>query len=858
MATAPHLTGILTFAFTDIEGSTARWERDRPAMTGAVRRHDAIVRAAIDEHAGQIFKTIGDAFCSAFARPEDAVAAMLAMQRHLASEDFSSVDGLRVRAAIHSGSADARDGDYFGPAVNKVARLLALGHGAQVLLTHETATLVSGALPVGASLRELGAYHLKDFTGAQRVYQLLADGLAAEFPPLRSLGTLPSDSSIVDTAQLRPVPSFGGRDEELDAVHVALGGDGAIALLHGLGGVGKSSIAREYGWRNRDSYSVVWWLNAQNESGIIEGLLRLGAMFVQGLDQLADVRAAAQRVVNSVLAGFDKPVLLIFDNLEDEQLMRTWLPRTARALATSRDAAWSADITTIALQTWSPDTATEYLIGASGRTDLSRDQARAIAQSLGALPLALAHAAAALRGMRMITPQRYLERINEHLRNAPRGADYPRSVAATFSESIVQAEQQAPGAAALLCFVSHYAPDAIPDELFREPGETCPEGLLPVLPGSDALDLRSAFSDDVRLDLALAALDRLALLAFAGDTRTFSMHRLVQLAARGVVDQAAAWGEYAVQAALAAFPRPELATWPLCERLLPHALAALNALPNDADQLPAADLARRCASYLWARGEYAASEQMCVRALAIVENAFDPEDPAVTRGLNNLAVLYMELGRFEEAQPLLARALAIREKTQGPDHLDVALTLGNLAIVLMETERYAEAESLHRRALAIREKALHPNDPSVLVSVHSLGVLHRVQGRYAEAESLLSRVVATREQALGPDHPDVALSLMHLADVYTASGRGAEAEPHYLRALDIWERAFGVFGTEHPDVAEGLNALGKLYGAQGRHDEAEPLLTRALAIRQNTLGADHLLTKASREALDALHAAWLQ
>ena len=91
---------------------------------------------------------------------------------------------------------------------------------------------------------------------------------------------------------------------------------------------------------------------------------------------------------------------------------------------------------------------------------------------------------------------------------------------------------------------------------------------------------------------------------------------------------------------------------------------------------------------------------------------------------------------------------------------------------------------------------------------------------------------------------------MHLADVYTDSGRGAEAEPHYLRALDIWERAFGVFGTEHPDVAEGLNALGKLYRDQGRHGEAEPLLTRALAIRQNTLGADHLLTKASREALD--------
>ena len=168
---------------------------------------------------------------------------------------------------------------------------------------------------------------------------------------------------------------------------------------------------------------MIWWLNAQTEDGIIEGLLRLGAMFVQGLDQLADRRAAAQRVVNSVLGGFDKPVLLVFDNLEDEELMRTWLPRTARALATSRDTAWSADIAAIHLQIRSLETAIEYLQRASSRADLSEGDASAIAQALGALPLALAHAAAAMRNLRMVSPQRYLERITEHLKNAPRGAE---------------------------------------------------------------------------------------------------------------------------------------------------------------------------------------------------------------------------------------------------------------------------------------------------------------------------------------------------------------------------------------------------------------------------------------------------
>ena len=268
--TAPLTTGAMTFAFTDIEGSTSRWERHGVAMQEAVRRHDAILREAITEHSGQVFKTMGDAFCSTFERPENAVAAMIAAQRMLATEDFSAVDGLRVRAAIHSGTADAREGDYFGPAVNKVARLLAIGHGGQILLTAETATLVDGALPKEVSLRDLGAYHLKDFTQPQRVHQLLAPALPSEFPPLRSLGTLPSDLSIVDASEFYAVPSFSGRDDELATVHAALKTDGAAVLVHGLGGVGKSSIAREYGWRNRDAYSVVWWLNAQTEGGIID------------------------------------------------------------------------------------------------------------------------------------------------------------------------------------------------------------------------------------------------------------------------------------------------------------------------------------------------------------------------------------------------------------------------------------------------------------------------------------------------------------------------------------------------------------------------------------------------------------
>ena len=120
-----------------------RWERDRVAMQEALRRHDAVMRAAIVENGGFVFKTIGDAFCAAFNRAGEALNAVLAAQNALGAEDFSAVGGVRVRMALHSGETDERDGDYFGPAVNRVARLLAIGHGGQVLISGLSAGLLA-------------------------------------------------------------------------------------------------------------------------------------------------------------------------------------------------------------------------------------------------------------------------------------------------------------------------------------------------------------------------------------------------------------------------------------------------------------------------------------------------------------------------------------------------------------------------------------------------------------------------------------------------------------------------------------------------------------------------------------------
>src|SRR5215208_4391148 len=140
-------TGTVTFLFTDIEGSTKMWERERTTMSEALALHDRILRDAVEERGGYVFKTVGDAFCCAFPTTPDALEAALEAQRTLLSSEWQETGPLRVRMALHMGVAEERDGDYFGPPVNRVARLLSAGHGGQVLLSLPTQELVRDHLP---------------------------------------------------------------------------------------------------------------------------------------------------------------------------------------------------------------------------------------------------------------------------------------------------------------------------------------------------------------------------------------------------------------------------------------------------------------------------------------------------------------------------------------------------------------------------------------------------------------------------------------------------------------------------------------------------------------------------------------
>ncbi len=184
-------TGTVTFIFTDIEGSTALWENYPTQMQNALARHDEILRSEVEASGGYVFKTIGDAYCAAFATARQALEATLAAQRALVAEPWAPEVEVRVRMALHTGVAEERDGDYFGPPVNRVARLLSTGHGGQILLSAVSYGLVRDVLvhlEPEAELRDLGEHRLKDLRYTEHIFQLVVPDLPAEFPPLKTHG----------------------------------------------------------------------------------------------------------------------------------------------------------------------------------------------------------------------------------------------------------------------------------------------------------------------------------------------------------------------------------------------------------------------------------------------------------------------------------------------------------------------------------------------------------------------------------------------------------------------------------------------------------------------------------------------
>lgn len=292
-------TGTVTFLFTDLESSTRLWEQQREAMQAALARHDELLVQAVEAQGGRVVKGTGDGLHAVFATAEAAVMAAVASQLALGGEDWGATGPLRVRMGLHTGTAERRGGDYFGPVLNRAARLMAIAHPGQVLCSQATADLVRDSLSASLALLDLGEHRLRDLSRPERVFQLVAPGVRVSFPPLRSVDVVPTNLPTVLTELI-------GRSDEVDRL-VGLVERERLVTLTGVGGVGKTRLAVAVAGASTASFPDGVWFVELAPANSSDEVVRAAAV---AMGATATGRAGLARYVS------DRRVLVVLDNCE--------------------------------------------------------------------------------------------------------------------------------------------------------------------------------------------------------------------------------------------------------------------------------------------------------------------------------------------------------------------------------------------------------------------------------------------------------------------------------------------------------------------------------------------------------------
>ena len=696
-------------------------------------------------------------------------------------------------------------------------------------------------------------------------------------------------------------PFFTGREAALERLHALLCSGQVTAITHssalqGLGGVGKTQIALEYAYRHALDYSAVFWIGAESEEQVIASLLRIAEVLqLPGRDEQDQQRTLA--AVQRWLGSHDQ-WLLIWDNVEELALLDRFLPvaRSGAILITTRCQAVGTHAQGLDLLPMEHEEGMLFLLRRAKllAPEATGAQLRHVARSasaeyaaaeklviaLGGLPLALDQAGAYIEetGCGL---SGYVQRSNQHLphlldhRGSASGTGHPQSVSVTFRLAYERIEREQQAAAQILQACAFLHPDAIPEELFAE-------GAAHLGP-----ELEQLAGQPTQFDQAVASLLRLSLVQRHPETRTLSLHRLVQAVLRESLEPPAAdqWCARVMRALNAAFPELALTHhtqhWPQCERYLLHAQMSLQLVKQTGERMPEArELFAKAGSYLLERGRYAEAEEFLTQAtmpgeqqegndplaaqtldrlatlywrqteyqqaehlfqrtLAISEERLGANDPSVATYLENLSLLYYEQGKYQQAETALQRAIIIYEYHLDSLSPEFALYYDNMARILEAQGEHGQAEQLYRRALATWENLPGPPQPDMTFCLNNLGIFYIKQQRYDLAEPLLQRALALRQQLLGPDHPRTATSLYSLARLAQKQGKVEEATQLAEQALHILEQQAG---QERSTLARVLENLGVLYQAQGKDEQAEAFFLRALAMQEQYLGSCHPAT----------------
>jgi tetratricopeptide (TPR) repeat protein len=600
----------------------------------------------------------------------------------------------------------------------------------------------------------------------------------------------PANPLAESNIPIRVPEHFLGRDDSLAAIESALAGkEGRVAItaLHGLRGVGKTTLAAAYAENKRADYRATWWIRAQTPDTMRADLVALGVRM--GWVGAEEKEEPALGIVKEKLRSDGERLLLIFDNANNARELQPFLPQggAAKLLITSTAPNWGGVAKPVEIEVWDKEIGAEFLIARTGRAK-ERSEAEKLSQALGGLPLAHEQAAAYCERLGIGLGE-YLKRFaasSEKLLDSEKDApaDYPLTVARTFDLAIEQAAKIHPAAEPLIAHAALLAPEPIPLFLFSEGREKFGQPLASLLAGDG-------------LDEAIAALRTFALVDReeipderepAITTDTIRLHRLVrEVAAR----------------------RREGELLDAARRALVEAVATV--YPGDVLHNPQA----------WPH-----ARRLDALTLALIGAAESPQgtEAAASSLLNGLAAYrFSVLGADAQTRALLERALAIREKTRGPEHPETASILNNLALLLKAQGDLAGAKPLYERALAIWENTLGPESPQMARGLGNLAELLRVQGDFAGARPFYERALAIYEKKLGPEHQYTNLTRRTIAQLFLATGDADKALPLAKAALAAHEK---ILGLDHPWTKFSARVTARALDALGRGGEAAELRAR--------------------------------
>lgn len=635
-----------------------------------------------------------------------------------------------------------------------------------------------------------------------------------------------------------PVQSFTGRGRLLLRIREQLTSGGTTALipttaLYGLGGVGKTQLARAYAHRYRSEYSLGWWIPADSELSITTAFAELAVALGMSPELSLRELARGARELLTDRAGW----LLIFDNASNPAETAGFIPAAGEGhvLLTSRSLAWQGIADPLPVDVLSLDDAVELLQKRSG--DHNREAARDLAVELGQLALALEQAAA-YAGEHLATYQsplgRYLELFRDrHAELLAKGVPlaYSGTVDATFTLALDQLRNSNLPAVQLLEIFALLASDKIPVHLLLSRPERLPS------------PINDTARDPLKSDEMVSALIEAGLLTpdldGSGVVRT---HRIIQMAALARLSEAHRQQriEQAVELLAALFPSEGwLPNWqPRCAELLPHARAIIaHANTEQLATVALAQLLRRVGSYF--RGSRLAlgeARDLHRQALVIIQRRHQGDHPDVARSLLALGADLRRLGSLREAQDLDSRALEMNRRLYKRDHPDLARSLGSLAADYRRLGDAQQAQALDTQALGMRRRLYQRDHPDLARSLFGLAMDLRPSDEVERARELDEETLEMRRRLYHGDHPAIAYSIGNLAVDLHVLGDFERAYELEVQALAMRRR---LYHGDHPDIATNLTNLANALYMKGEVEQAQELDLEALAMRQRLYEGDH-------------------